>query len=152
MNLRDLAGVCGLYCGACSMYRSRVDGNTRRLDKIIQSRQMKPEDAVCQGCGAEVRSLYCRNCQLRQCAVDKGFTTCAQCPEAPCPKLTAFNNDGIEHHNGVLDSIRRQQEIGLDAWLADQQSFWRCPNCGAPTDWYTSWCFRCSAEVPRRLR
>ena len=133
------------------MYRSRVDGNTRRFEKIIQNRQMKPEDAVCQGCGSDVRSLYCRNCELRQCAVERGITTCAQCPEAPCPKLTAFSEDGVEHHAGILHNIRRQQEIGLDAWLTEQQSFWRCPKCGALTDWYTSWCVRCSAEVPKRL-
>ena len=151
MNPRELAAVCGLYCGACSMYRSRVDGNTARFEKIIERRQMKPEDAVCGGCGSEVLAVHCRNCQLRQCAQEKGITTCAQCPEAPCPRLTAFSKDGIEHHTHVLANIRRQQEIGLDAWLAEQGSFWRCPNCGAPSDWYTSRCFRCDAEVPRRL-
>ena len=41
----SLAAVCGLYCGACALYRARRDNNPQRLEEILKVWKM-PENEV----------------------------------------------------------------------------------------------------------
>jgi hypothetical protein len=47
----------------------------------------------------------------------------------------------------VLANIRRQRDIGIDAWIAEQEQRWRCPHCGCPTDWYAGQCYDCGTTL-----
>jgi hypothetical protein len=47
----------------------------------------------------------------------------------------------------VLANIRRQREIGIDAWIAEQEQRWHCPHCGCPTDWYAGQCSDCGTTL-----
>lgn len=41
----------------------------------------------CDGCGNEGRHIgFCAVCSIRSCAFGKGYATCAECAEFPCPK------------------------------------------------------------------
>jgi len=157
MEGEHLAAVCGLYCGACSLYRARRDDNPQRLEELVKTMserwQVKPEEIDCDGCLAGGRLMpYCRQCKMRLCAAEKpGVTRCSDCPDFPCSLITDFNNDGMRHHAEVLDNLRRLQEIGVEAWLKKEEERWRCPQCGTPVDWYAQTCFRCGTEQPYRL-
>ena len=54
---------------------------------------IKPKDVTdCDGCKASTGRLYsgCSNCEIRNCAQEKGCLTCAHCIEYPCDKLQKF--------------------------------------------------------------
>jgi len=170
---RNLAAPCGLYCGACLIHLASKQGDSELLEQIAkglfeglrrggkgmpplrkgavvsESREQKLEakDLACDGCLSETVAPQCRICGFRACALEKGLATCAQCANSPCQELVDFNNDGLPHHGEVLANIRRQQDIGLDAWIAEQEERWRCPECGCAVAWYTSQCYGCGATL-----
>jgi len=154
MEGEHLGAVCGLYCGACSLYRARRDNNRERLEELVKTLterwKVKPEDIDCDGCLSGGRLIpYCRDCKIRLCAADKpGVTRCSDCPDFPCSLITNFNNDGVRHHAEVLENIRRQQKTGVDEWLQDEYERWRCQFCGVSLDWYARSCHRCGTSQP----
>ena len=155
---QNLAAPCGVYCGACSAYVAFHRGNSGRLEEIARSiaeRQgwkVEPDDLACEGClSAELVATFCRNCSIRACAFQKGLTHCAQCTDFACQRITDFNNDGIRHHSEVLANIRRQKEVGVNAWLDEQEKRWRCPACGGSIDWYARQCPDCFSAVARQF-
>jgi len=153
---RNLAVPCGLYCGACSIYIAGKRGDYKRLEQMAGSlseyvgRVLEARDLTCEGCLSEVVAAHCRDCVLRSCAFEKGYIHCAECSVFPCQQITDFSNDGMLHHGEVLDNIRRQRDIGIDAWIQEQEAGWRCPHCGCAVDWYASQCLDCGTTLPGR--
>jgi len=172
---RGLAAPCGLYCGACLIYRANKRGDAESLTQIRewltntfagleggeQPPGMPPSikevdftsfrenkqgelDLDCEGCLSSVLGFPCHSCGFRDCSQKKGLTNCSQCSDAPCQWLVDFSNDGVPHHSEVLDSIKRQKEIGIDAWLKEQEERWRCTGCGNPLAWYDAKCPECN--------
>ena len=88
---------------------------------------------------------------MRDCAVEKGITYCTQCSDFPCQTIIDFNNDGRPHHSEVLINVRRQQEIGIDAWLDEQEKRWRCLNCRCIIEWYDTECPQCTTILPKQF-
>ena len=157
MGKDHLAAVCGLYCGACVIYRARRDGNTERLEQLVEvMKAIEPvslEDLQCDGCLAGGRlTPYCQKCLIRVCPEEKpGVVRCSDCPDFPCSRITAFNDDGMRHHAEVLDNLCRIRDEGVSAWLEAEEKRWLCPQCQRPGEWYARNCFHCGTEQPRRL-
>ncbi len=150
----DLIAPCGLYCGACTIRLAGQRGDAKLLAQIAEAltiQQGKPirmEDLACDGClSSEVVAIVCRDCELRSCALRKGFRQCSGCPDSPCQALVAFSQDGFPHHGEVLDNMRRQSEVGTDRWAEEQRARWRCPQCGADIEWYAGQCCQCAAAL-----
>ena len=162
MEGEHLGAVCGLYCGACPVYRVRRDimpeeQREKKLKKIHESMsaryQLTLDDVHCDGCLAEGGRLtpYCRQCQIRLCAAGReGVTRCSDCADFPCSLITDFNNDGVPHHAEVLDNLHRQRKVGVDEWLQEEYERWRCAFCGVSMDWYSRVCHRCRVPQPDR--
>jgi hypothetical protein len=103
MEVDKLLAYCGLKCGGCQIYLA-----TREIDKEKQEKlrvqiaelineeygiSIKPKDVTdCDGCKASSGRLYsgCSQCEIRKCAQEKDFLTCAHCIEYPCDKLQKF--------------------------------------------------------------
>ena len=157
MEGKHLAAVCGLYCGACAIYRARRNDNLERLKEISQlmssHQQVTTDDLYCDGCLSQGRlSPYCQECKIRLCVMDKPeITRCSDCPDFPCSLITDFNNDGVRHHAEVLDNVQRQRKIGVDEWLQEEYERWRCVFCGVSLEWYAKTCYRCGVPQPYRL-
>lgn len=155
---KKLAAPCGLYCGACSIYIARKRDDEAALNAVARriterrGRVIKPEeDLICDGCLSSQLAIFCHCCVMRDCAVEKGITYCAQCSDFPCQTIIDFNNDGRPHHSEVLTNVRRQQEIGIHAWLDEQEKRWRCPDCGCIIEWYDTKCPQCAAILPKQF-
>lgn len=106
-----------------------------------------PEELPCQGCDADYQS----NCEFVTCNKQHGTESCAFCPEFPCPMLVKFKDDEWEHHQSVLDNLHRIKEIGIDAWIGEQQKLWQCPDCGTRTQWYQEICTQCGKALPHHF-
>jgi hypothetical protein len=104
---RDLAAVCGTYCGACRFYGER-----------------------CTGCGA-VRGKpfwvkeYSRNvCRMYDCCVSKsGLEHYGECSGLPCalfiessdPSLTP--EEAEVNRNARIAELKKRNAMGTEAWL-----------------------------------
>ena len=153
-ELEKLIAPCGLYCGACSIRLAGKRGDLKLLKQIAevltiqQGQPIQAKDLACDGClSNEVVAVVCRNCELRACALQKGFRHCSECPDLPCKQLADFSKDGLPHHGEVLENIHRQRKIGFDSWAEEQRLRWRCPKCGGDVDWYAGQCYECAAML-----
>lgn len=156
-QMRNLAAPCGLYCGACVTYVAGRSGDAERLEDLTRrfaqyrGQEVDVKDLACEGCLSSVIAVFCRECALRACALERELTHCAECSDFPCQRIVDFNNDGIRHHSEVLQNIQRQQEVGIDGWLGEQKATWSCPNCGCAIDWYARQCRDCGTALTRRF-
>lgn len=153
MEGEELVAVCGLYCGACRLYRAWHDDRKETLEEIRSARKLSLEALHCDGCLSQGNlGPHCPECEIRFCAEEKpGVTRCSDCPDFPCNIITAFNNDGVRHHAEALENVRRQREVGIEEWLEEQYERWRCMFCGVSLDWYDRTCYRCGAQQPDQL-
>lgn len=156
MNIEQekLAAPCGLYCGACSILLAGRRGDQallRQIAEVLTVQQGQPiqaKDLICTGClSTGSVAVVCRHCEIRACALRRGFRRCGECPDLPCERLVAFSRDGLPHHGEVLENILHQRRIGLDSWIEEQHRRWRCPGCGEGIDWYAGHCYRCNAAL-----
>lgn len=150
---KKFVAPCGLYCGACSI-RAAYNRKDEQLLKtmadgvsIYLGHKVEANDLACEGCLSDVVAISCRECKIRDCAFARGLTRCSECADFPCELVTSFNNDGLPHHAEVLKNVRRQKEVGVDSWLAEQDKRWRCPSCSAGTDWYAGRCPECDSAI-----
>lgn len=152
MEGEHLAGACGLYCGACTVYRARHDVDRKNTGEILQNLaeqwNVPVEQVTCEGCLSEgPRSPFCAECEIRRCAITtKGVTRCSDCSQFPCGLIIKFSNDGVPHHSDVMKNIRRQQKIGAYEWCQEEYERIRCQFCGVSLDWYAQTCHRCGTK------
>lgn len=84
---------CGFDCRACEAYIATQNHN---LDILKQHQQSYAEqfgksisiaELYCDGCRSEGRKIsFCFECEIRLCALQKGYETCAECKAFPCAK------------------------------------------------------------------
>ena len=97
--MKQLIAICGLNCEKCDSYIA-----TKNNDQALREKTAKywselnhvtilPEHINCEGCRMDgVKTVYCSSlCEIRKCAVTKGFATCGECYEKDtCPKVGAI--------------------------------------------------------------
>ncbi len=148
-----LAAPCGLYCGACPIYQAVRRKDAQFLEAAASGiaemlgHAVNVNELDCSGCLSDTRAIQCRECDLRDCALSRGFNHCAECNEFPCQKFTDFSNDGFPHHSEVLENVRQQQATGINSWIEEQRERWCCPGCGEATDWYSEQCPYCGSML-----
>jgi hypothetical protein len=90
----DKIAYCGVNCSTCPAYVATKKNQAIVRIKIAElwsDKENKYEacEITCKGChepwGKKFR--HCAECQVRDCARKKSYTTCAECPEYPCSKL-----------------------------------------------------------------
>jgi predicted RNA-binding Zn-ribbon protein involved in translation (DUF1610 family) len=142
-KIRHLA-YCGLYCGACSsMIAYEID-----LKDNSASDSLIPESELpCPGCD----SKYQKNCEFVLCNQRHQTNSCAFCSEYPCEMIIKFKDEEYEHHQVVLNNLDRIKEVGEDMWLKEQESYWKCPECGSRTIWYQKECSLCHSEIKNNI-
>lgn len=90
---------CGLDCSQCPSYLATQNDDDLARAKTAAYYNKKygfsvsAKEINCDGCKAETgRHLgYCGGCAVRKCGAEKEVETCADCPDQPCDKLTAFH-------------------------------------------------------------
>ena len=142
-----LAGACGLYCGACPIYRMCKDQDIERLERAAHEIfHCRPEETHCEGCWGPLDRHWSPDCQFVACTSEQSLSFCHECANFPCDELIAFSAD---HNDIPLTNLRHLAEVGLEVWLAEQDARWRCPTCGKPVDIYSENRRTCGAELPK---
>ncbi len=127
----QITGICGLFCGTCPSFA----------------------DGICGGCLSGRVSETCAVCRhgFRDCAREHGIVRCSECGDFPCEMLERFRDahivDGISHHERILEYVRRQKEIGVAAWVREQEKLNACPVCKTLLIWCERRCRNCGSAV-----
>lgn len=152
MGDAKLLSRCGIYCGACYVYRAERDGG-EFLRRVTEWQKVRPDEVHCLGCGGPEGEMWvnCRLCPVRGCLGEKGFGTCAECGEfadGSCERyegLAAFCSRRGEDVRASVAWLSRDPE----GWLAGMGERWRCASCGRMFSWYDEVCHNCGADLER---
>lgn len=87
--MNELIAYCGLDCEKCDARIATVNDDqalrqeTARLWAEANQAPITPEMINCLGCRVDgVKTPYCDSmCEIRKCAMEKGFETCAGCAD-----------------------------------------------------------------------
>ncbi|MCD1295551.1 hypothetical protein CUJ83_11125 [Methanocella sp. CWC-04] len=143
MDDRQLAGICGLYCGCCIIYRAYHDDDTELTKTIAAGLGIETGKVRCDGCRSENNNCWTGECEFKSCSAKKGVESCAFCDEFPCKTLKKFNKNKSPHHHTSIENLKELKEKGMDKWLADQERKWLCPSCGITHTFYDTECRYC---------
>ena len=106
-----MTAPCGHICEDCKVFIATRDNDMQALS--LFSKQLKdqtgkdvaPEDLKCEGCLSDGKRLgFCAVCQIRICALSRGYQNCGECEELPCAKGSFIWKEGSE-------SLKRLQTL-----------------------------------------
>ncbi|MDR2925600.1 MAG: DUF3795 domain-containing protein [Azoarcus sp.] len=111
--MKQLIACCGLDCEVCdARIATLADDNALREATASKWRVMNnapeitAETINCMGCRMDgLKFAYCAMCEIRSCAMGKGFGTCGECAELDsCPTLGAV----LEHAPEAKGNLARK--------------------------------------------
>lgn len=107
---KNLAPVCGLYCGTCEYYQKQCSGCGNVKGKPFWTTQMKVEV-----------------CPLYDCCINKQHLEhCGQCNSLPCETFSNFYDSSLspkEAKKAVLNrqnELKKRKQIGTEGWLKER--------------------------------
>lgn len=138
----DLISPCGLYCGVCAIYIAHRDDNHKFKERLVglyqggiaskgtlpDSDMLSTKDIRCHGCSSDDLFMYCKQCNIRDCVKEKGYTGCHECNDFPCHYI-----DEMPMAVGkkvILRSVPYRREFGTEKWVKDEEARYHCPECG----------------------
>jgi len=72
--------------------------------------------------------MHCRQCEIRNCTKEKGYTGCHQCDEFPCHHIDNFSM--AVGKKVILRAVPYRREFGTEKWIRDEEARYICPECG----------------------
>ena len=138
----DFTAPCGLYCGVCAIYMAHRDNNQKFKERLANlykggisgkgilpnSVQLTADDIQCDGCLSDNRFMHCRQCAIRACTRQKGYTGCQECGDFPCEHIENFPM--TVGKKVILRAIPHWREVGTEQWIRDEEARYVCPECG----------------------
>jgi len=88
--------------------------------KEKRGKTIKPEEVRCEGCRGPLEANWSSDCEMLKCARNREVGFCFQCKDFPCQIVSAFASDGTPHHKRTVENMKRAKEIGITAWVAEQ--------------------------------
>jgi hypothetical protein len=150
---RELIAPCGLYCGVCRIHQA-TQANDRallqRLAKIYARRlpemaSATADDLLCDGCRSTRRSVFCRECAIRECTQQRGLLGCHACLDFPCSRIDEFPIPVGK--KVILRAIPYWRAHGTEQWVLAEEKRYRCPGCGERLFRGARQCPHCNSAV-----
>ncbi|MCK4957648.1 MAG: DUF3795 domain-containing protein [Candidatus Cloacimonetes bacterium] len=114
--MERMISACGLICNDCLAYKATQADDDSLREKTAQfwtsiyGVSHKKEDINCDGCMNDGKKFgHCLECEIRLCAIKKGYKNCAQCELYPCEDLVKFH-ENVPMAKLILDDLRKQYE------------------------------------------
>lgn len=110
--MRNMIAYCGLDCEKCDAYLATINDDQALREKTakkwaeLNHAPILPEHINCLGCRTDgVKTVFCDSlCEIRQCALKKGVTTCGNCTNMngcqTASAIIANNPDALENLKG----------------------------------------------------
>jgi hypothetical protein len=145
----DVVGRCGIYCGACPIYRgTRGDEEAKKFARNVW--KTPPNRMTCDGCHNIGLVSHGVDCPCRKCMDAKGHEYCNMCPEYStyiCEIFESMNRYFVKKGENLRENLARVTSSGTDAWLAEQEAKWSCPSCSSPIFWEEKKCPKCGKPL-----
>jgi len=111
--MERMIATCGLICSECPAYVSTQNGDTTALEALaktwskVYGTTLLADDCTCNGCHSATGPWmsHCAECDIRACGTEKNVTSCAECSDYTCDKLTSFL-EYVPDAKLVLDGLR----------------------------------------------
>ncbi|HPU00774.1 MAG: DUF3795 domain-containing protein [Firmicutes bacterium] len=143
-----LAGRCGLYCGACNIYRAQRDDAAWRR-RLARRFKCGVEELCCNGCRALTASCWGNRCEIIKCLGEKGLDSCYPCPErsGSCEKFGQLAAGYLDEGVDLNRNLAEMEEKGLEAWLVQATEKYSCRRCCGPLTVGRDRCHHCGAPL-----
>jgi hypothetical protein len=151
---RNLVGRCGLYCGACAIYRAYKD-NGKYLQRLAERFKCLPEKVRCEGCMVLTPDCWGYNCKIVKCLRSKSLELCYQCSEyekETCEKFEKLAKSYLEEDGVDLrTNLERVKKGEIEEWLQKSEERYKCPVCRKPLSVGTikKECYHCGADLSK---
>ena len=130
---QGLIAPCGMNCGLC----------------IGHLREKKP----CAGCFKKDdinKPKQCRSCVIVNCEflakTESGF--CFDCEKYPCARLKQLDKRyRTKYRMSMIENLEYIQNMGLDNFLKNEDSRWKCKVCGSGLCVHRDYCLKCNTEI-----
>lgn len=132
-----LIAPCGMNCGLCVNYQAgKYDLKKKGLNRMY-----------CPGCIP--RGQHCLHMKAHCELVGKGLVRfCYECDSFPCKRLKSLDQRyRTKYHLSMIENLKRIKEERLDYFLQEQESEWRCPECGELICCHNGLCLNCQIDV-----
>lgn len=87
---------------------------------------------------------HCRQCQIKDCIIEKGLTYCFECPAYPCKLIKnlekSYNN---RYQASLIENSEDVLKRGLEMFMATQKEKFTCPTCGGIFSLHDRECSEC---------
>ena len=109
--MNELIACCGLDCEKCDARTATITNDDALREKTARSWSEMNQVPItkdminCMGCRVQgVKTPFCESmCEIRNCALEKGFQTCGSCPEMKTCKIVEMvignNPDAMKNLN-----------------------------------------------------
>jgi hypothetical protein len=144
-----LLSRCGIYCGACYVYRAERDGGIL-LDEMSKRFGVPREKIRCNGCSSlsEEQWPNCQKCAFKACQKQRGVENCAQCPEYDsCSDYRRLADFTAYRGEDIRAGLKKIEAGEGEVWLREQEKLWTCPRCDYPLTWYDNVCRECDWKL-----
>ena len=134
------------------MYRASHDRDEKRVFELSFSTRCTLDQIKCEGCGTSDRYVLSKVCIFRKCATGRGLESCGLCEEFPCESLKAFYEEDMRKQGEAEKNARCIKEVGIEKWLEESDSRWRCRHCDSKIALDMKACRICKAIInpPRK--
>jgi hypothetical protein len=150
---KSLAGRCGLYCGACAIYRAERDGG-EYLKGLATHFQCPPEKVRCAGCQDLKPDSWGYNCKIVKCLRGKDLEFCYQCGnyrKNKCDKYAELAKGYMEDGVDIRANLERIKKGEVENWLRQNEERFKCPACRKPLpeSRIKKECYHCGADLSK---
>ncbi|MFQ5883725.1 MAG: DUF3795 domain-containing protein [Thermoplasmata archaeon] len=143
----SLVGRCGLYCGACGIYRAYRDGG-EYLEKVAESFDCSPQLVRCEGCQDLTTECWGNNCKIVNCLRGKGLSFCFECEDLDaCEEYSSLYEGYKELGANLKRNLERIESGDSEKWIEEEDERWRCRSCGKPVSYHMEECHQCGTRI-----
>ena len=149
MSNMNLVGRCGLYCGACAIYRAERDNQEWRA-RIAKNYNCTTDQVTCNGCNALTSECLGNGCKIVLCTSAKGINFCFECEEyinETCDKFKDLADDYLNTGVNLRENLMKIKEGKVEEWLQESEKKYTCKVCEKPLAVWTTKCHHCGAEI-----
>lgn len=153
---KNLVGRCGLYCGACIIYRAYKDSEQLRKN-VAEREKCKPEDIRCEGCqtvltdGWNIEETWGKNCKIIMCLESRGLKYCYECDVYPnCERFHEIADSCLKDGENLMENLNKIKTGKVEEWLEAEDKKWRCQKCRKPIAMHLTECHWCGAKINKR--
>jgi len=105
---------------------------------------------TCQGCRGveESQPAYCRRCQIRGCAIQRGIDFCFECQSFPCSLIKRMDKRyRVRYQVGLIENAIRIKTVGAKQFLLEEKEKWTCLDCGGVISLHDRACSECGQTI-----